>query len=114
MPVLPWKQGVHGNKLTMNSKDLCTKYEVISEELQKTKFEMYASVAMVTILPYQQVKKNLLSLLEGTCLPSMKVKCQSSEGKFLKIGRPKNTPRHLPDFVLSYSGKIVPLMPISS
>ena len=34
-----------------------TKYEVISEELQTTKFEMYTSVAMVTILSYQQVIK---------------------------------------------------------
>ena len=74
----------------MGSKDLCTKYEVISEELQTTKFEMCTSVAMVTILSYQQ---NLLSLLEGTCLPSMKVKYQSYEGKFLKICRPKNMPR---------------------
>ena len=82
----------HGNKVfmttswlgtTVGSNDLCTKYEVISEELQTLKIEMYASVAMVTILPYQQVI-NLLSLLEGTCLPSMKVKSQSYEGKFLK------------------------------
>ena len=55
--MLPWKQGVHGNKLTMNYCRLCTKYEVISEELQTTKFEMYASVAIVTILPYQQLIK---------------------------------------------------------
>ena len=34
-----------------------TYYEVISEDLQTAKFEMYASVAMVTILPYQQVIK---------------------------------------------------------
>ena len=39
----------------VGSKDLCTNYEVTSEKLQTTKFEMYASVAMVTILPYQQV-----------------------------------------------------------
>ena len=42
---------------TVGSKDLCTKYEVISEELQTTNFEMYASIAMVTLLPYQQVIK---------------------------------------------------------
>ena len=52
----------NGNKLTMNycgprSKDLCTKYEIISEELQTPKFKMYASVPIVTILPYQQVIK---------------------------------------------------------
>ena len=64
MPVLPWKQGVHGNQLTyyelllaMTYCDLFTKYEVRSEELQTTKFKMYASVAMVTPLPYQLVIK---------------------------------------------------------
>ena len=66
---------------------------------------MYASIAMVTILPHQQVFKFIVI---------MKVKCQSYEGKFLKIGRPKNMPRHLPGFVPSYSDKTVPLMPISS
>ena len=55
----------------MGSEDAYTKYEVISEERQTAKFEMYASVAMVTIIPYQQVKK-FIALLEGTCLPSMK------------------------------------------
>ena len=64
MPVLPWKQGVHGNKLTyyelswvMTYCDLCTKYEVRSEELQTAKLKMYASVAMITTLPYQLVVK---------------------------------------------------------
>ena len=57
LPVLPWKQGVPGNKLTMNSRDLCTKYEVRSEELQTAKFKMYASVAMVTTFSHQQVKQ---------------------------------------------------------
>ena len=42
---------------TVGSKDLRTKYKVRSEELQTTKFEMYTSVAMVTILPCQQVIK---------------------------------------------------------
>ena len=46
-----WQQG------TVRSKDLRTQYEVISEELQATKFEMYTPVAMVTILPYLQVIK---------------------------------------------------------
>ena len=44
----------------------------------------------------------------------MKVKYQSFEGKFLKIGRPKNMLRHLQGSVPRYSGNIVPLMPISS
>ena len=56
--MFPWKQGVHGSKLTMNYFGLlCTKYKVISEEFQTTKFEMYTSVAMVTILSCQQVIK---------------------------------------------------------
>ena len=57
MPVLPWKQGVHNNKLTMNYSQLDgpTKYEVRSEELRTAKFKMYASVAMVTTFPCQQV-----------------------------------------------------------
>ena len=41
----------------MSSKDLSTKYYVGSEELQTAKFKMYASVAMVKILSYQQVIK---------------------------------------------------------
>ena len=46
---------------TVGSKDLCTKYKVRSEELQTTKFEMYTSVAMVTILLYQQVIKFIVN-----------------------------------------------------
>ena len=48
----------------MDSKDLCTKYGVISEELQTKKFEMYTSVAMVTILSYQQVIKGPVKLIK--------------------------------------------------
>ena len=60
---------------------------------------------------------NLLSLPEGTRLPSMKFvpfKCQSYKGKLLKTGRQKNMPRRLPGFVPSHSGEIASLMPISS
>ena len=42
---------------TRCSKDLCTRYEVKSEELQTTEAKMYAFVAMVAILSYQQVIK---------------------------------------------------------
>ena len=57
MPVLRWKQDVHGNKLTMNYCGLKGPNMKLarSAELQTAKFKMYASVAMVTILPYQQV-----------------------------------------------------------
>ena len=71
---------------------------------------------MVTTFPYQQVY-NLLSLPEGTCLPSMKfvpLSMPSYQGKFLKTGSPKNMPRCLPGFVPSDSGENAPLMPISS
>ena len=76
---------------------------------------MYASVAIATTFPFQQVY-NLSLLPEGTHLPSMKYlfKRQSYKGKFLNSGRPKNMPRHLPGFVPSRSAEIAPLMPISS
>ena len=58
MAVLPWKQGVHGNKQTMKYYRLegpMHQNEVRSEELQTVKFRMYVSVAMVTTFPCQQV-----------------------------------------------------------
>ena len=49
MPVLPWKQGVHGNKLTTN-------YSLTYvPNMKLEQFKMYASVVMVTTFPYQQV-----------------------------------------------------------
>ena len=77
------------------------------------------SLKFIPLLPWLQYchtnkLKNLLSLLECTCLPSMKVKYQSYEGKFLKIGRPKNMLTDLQGSDPRYSGKIVPFMLISS
>ena len=62
MLVLPWKQGVHGNKLMMNYSRLCTKYEVRSEDLHTAKFKMYVSVAMVTTWKHANKLYNLLPL----------------------------------------------------
>ena len=60
MPVLPWKQYVHGDKLTMN---YC-RLELRSEELQTEKSTMYAYVAMVTIFPHQQTIQLIVTTLK--------------------------------------------------
>ena len=65
---------VHGNKLITNYcrlVDLSTKYEVGSKDLQTAKFK---NMPLLPWLQHFHTKKlsNLLSLPEGTCLPSMK------------------------------------------
>ena len=69
---------------------------------------MYASVAMVTTFPYQQVIQ--LTKYE-VCTP---LNAKVMKVSFSKTGRPKNMPRRLPGFVPSHSDEIAPLMPISN